>query len=157
MCLHPSFASLPFSWLSCSLQLDSWGLYVQALLGLIAFSTLIIKRFREVPRRPLKVWCVEQGLSTFRYGMEGEEATWPLRWHRFRCTTNSCIHTVLERCPFLRNRFFDTSKQALANVIIHFVNVFASTWMSGVTTDKDPCTWLVTWTHTVMLASAQCS
>ena len=43
----------------------------------------------------------------------------------------------------LLNRFFDTSKQGFANIIVHFVNVFASTWMSGVTRDKDPCTWYI--------------
>eukprot|EP00049_Salpingoeca_infusionum_P014093 m.262610 g.262610 ORF g.262610 m.262610 type:complete len:251 (+) comp15595_c0_seq4:151-903(+) len=74
--------------------LDRWGLYVQGVLGLLAFSSLILKRWRETPRRPLKIW------------------------------------------------FFDTSKQAFSSLIVHFITVFSSDWLSHSSTeDNDPCTW----------------
>ena len=43
---------------SCQV-LDGFALFVQLLLALIAFSSLIIKRNRENPRRPFKVWAFD--------------------------------------------------------------------------------------------------
>jgi hypothetical protein len=36
--------------------LDSFAIFVQLLLGGLAFSTLILKRQREKPQRPLFIW-----------------------------------------------------------------------------------------------------
>ena len=38
----------------------------------------------------------------------------------------------------IRFRFFDTSKQAIGALVIHFANVYLSQLFTG-----DPCTWLV--------------
>ncbi|CAL1568392.1 unnamed protein product [Knipowitschia caucasica] len=67
---------------------DRFGVLIQALLGIVAFSTLMVKRFREPAgiRRPWRIW------------------------------------------------FYDTSKQAIGSLFIHFANIFLSTF----TTD-DPC------------------
>lgn len=35
---------------------DNFAIFVQVLLGAIAFSTLIYKRHRERPQRPLRIW-----------------------------------------------------------------------------------------------------
>ncbi|XP_077356835.1 transmembrane protein 110, like [Festucalex cinctus] len=67
---------------------DRFGVLVQGLLAIVAFSTLMLKRFREPAgiRRPWRIW------------------------------------------------FFDTSKQAIGALFIHFANVFLSTL-----TKEDPC------------------
>uniref|UniRef100_UPI0037E8AEF1 transmembrane protein 110, like n=1 Tax=Semicossyphus pulcher TaxID=241346 RepID=UPI0037E8AEF1 len=67
---------------------DRFGVLIQGLLAIIAFSTLMLKRFREPVgiRRPWRIW------------------------------------------------FFDTSKQAIGALFIHFANVFLSTL-----TKEDPC------------------
>uniref|UniRef100_A0A3B3UME8 Transmembrane protein 110, like n=1 Tax=Poecilia latipinna TaxID=48699 RepID=A0A3B3UME8_9TELE len=67
---------------------DRFGVLIQALLAVVAFSTLMLKRFREPAgvRRPWRIW------------------------------------------------FFDTSKQAIGALFIHFANVFLSTL-----TKEDPC------------------
>lgn len=67
---------------------DRFGVLIQGLLGVVAFSTLMLKRFREPVgiRRPWRIW------------------------------------------------FFDTSKQAIGALFIHFANVFLSTL-----TKEDPC------------------
>uniref|UniRef100_A0A1A8DPP2 Transmembrane protein 110, like n=1 Tax=Nothobranchius kadleci TaxID=1051664 RepID=A0A1A8DPP2_NOTKA len=67
---------------------DRFGVLIQALLAVVAFSTLMLKRFREPVgiRRPWRIW------------------------------------------------FFDTSKQAIGALFIHFANVFLSTL-----TKEDPC------------------
>ncbi|XP_069375730.1 transmembrane protein 110, like [Paralichthys olivaceus] len=67
---------------------DRFGVLIQALLAAVAFSTLMLKRFREPAgiRRPWRIW------------------------------------------------FFDTSKQAIGALFIHFANVFLSTL-----TKEDPC------------------
>uniref|UniRef100_A0ABM5GLS2 Store-operated calcium entry regulator STIMATE-like isoform X1 n=1 Tax=Pogona vitticeps TaxID=103695 RepID=A0ABM5GLS2_9SAUR len=64
------------------------GVLVQALLALVAFSTLMLKRFKEPKdeRRPWRIW------------------------------------------------FYDTSKQAIGALFIHFANVFLSDL-----TEEDPC------------------
>jgi hypothetical protein len=36
--------------------LDSFAIFVQLVLAALAFSTLIIKRQREFPQRPLLIW-----------------------------------------------------------------------------------------------------
>lgn len=36
--------------------LDSFAIFVQLVLAALAFSTLIIKRQRELPQRPLQTW-----------------------------------------------------------------------------------------------------
>lgn len=36
--------------------LDSFAIFVQLVLATLAFSTLIIKRQRELPQRPLLIW-----------------------------------------------------------------------------------------------------
>ncbi|XP_059581741.1 store-operated calcium entry regulator STIMATE isoform X4 [Alligator mississippiensis] len=68
--------------------MDRLGVLVQGLLALMAFSTLMIKRFREPKeeRRPWMIW------------------------------------------------FYDTSKQAIGALFIHFANVFLSDL-----TEEDPC------------------
>lgn len=67
---------------------DKFGVLIQGLLGIVAFSTLMLKRFREPAgiRRPWRIW------------------------------------------------FYDTSKQAIGSLFIHFANVFLSTF-----TKNDPC------------------
>lgn len=67
---------------------DRFGVLIQALLAVVAFSTLMLKRFREPVgiRRPWRIW------------------------------------------------FFDTSKQAIGALFIHFANVFLSTL-----TKEDAC------------------
>ncbi|XP_060886482.1 transmembrane protein 110, like [Labrus mixtus] len=67
---------------------DRFGVLIQGLLAIVAFSTLMLKRFREPVgiRRPWRIW------------------------------------------------FFDTSKQAIGALFIHFANVFLSTL-----TEEDPC------------------
>ncbi|XP_026220142.1 transmembrane protein 110, like [Anabas testudineus] len=67
---------------------DRFGVLIQGLLAVVAFSTLMLKRFREPAgiRRPWRIW------------------------------------------------FFDTSKQAIGALFIHFANVFLSTL-----TKEDPC------------------
>ncbi|KAL4658446.1 store-operated calcium entry regulator STIMATE-like [Arapaima gigas] len=68
--------------------LDDFGVLIQALLAVVAFSTLMLKRFREPAaiRRPWRIW------------------------------------------------FYDTFKQAIGALFIHFANVFLSTL-----TVEDPC------------------
>ncbi|XP_038597343.1 store-operated calcium entry regulator STIMATE-like [Tachyglossus aculeatus] len=68
--------------------LDRFGLTLQALLALVAFSTLMLKRFKEPEeeRRPWRIW------------------------------------------------FYDTSKQAIGALFIHFTNIYLSDL-----TEKDPC------------------
>ncbi|ORZ13547.1 Vaculolar membrane protein-domain-containing protein [Absidia repens] len=39
--------------------LDTFAIFVQLLLACIAFSTLILKRQREKPRRPLRIWAFD--------------------------------------------------------------------------------------------------
>lgn len=80
--------------MGCNL-VDGWGVGIQVALGLLAFSSLALKRWCESPRRPLKIWL------------------------------------------------FDASKQALANSLVHVVNVFSSNVLSKDTSDNDPCTWSV--------------
>ncbi|AWO98267.1 putative transmembrane protein 110-like [Scophthalmus maximus] len=67
---------------------DRFGVLIQALLAVVAFSTLMLKRFHEPVgvRRPWRIW------------------------------------------------FYDTSKQAIGALFIHFANVFLSTL-----TKADPC------------------
>ncbi|XP_019753155.1 transmembrane protein 110, like isoform X2 [Hippocampus comes] len=67
---------------------DRFGVLIQGLLAIVAFSTLMLKRFHEPAgiRRPWRIW------------------------------------------------FFDTSKQAIGALFIHFANVFLSTL-----TKEDPC------------------
>ncbi|KAG7456271.1 hypothetical protein MATL_G00250040 [Megalops atlanticus] len=68
--------------------MDRFGVLIQGLLAVVAFSTLMLKRFREpaAVRRPWRIW------------------------------------------------FYDTSKQAIGALFIHFANVFLSTL-----TKEDPC------------------
>ena len=35
------------------------GIIIQLALGILSFSVLVIKRFREQPRRPWKIWCFD--------------------------------------------------------------------------------------------------
>jgi len=46
---------------------DNFAIFIQVLLGAIAFSTLIYKRHRERPQRPLRIWFydVSKQLSVF--------------------------------------------------------------------------------------------
>ncbi|MBN3278729.1 STIMA regulator, partial [Polyodon spathula] len=68
--------------------LDRFGVLIQGLLAIVAFSTLMLKRFREPKgeRRPWRIWL------------------------------------------------YDTSKQAIGALFIHFANVFLSNL-----TEEDPC------------------
>ncbi|KAM8972137.1 store-operated calcium entry regulator STIMATE-like [Pelodytes ibericus] len=67
---------------------DHFGVLIQAVLGMVAFSTLMLKRWKEPKdeRRPWKIW------------------------------------------------FYDTSKQAIGALFIHFTNVYLSDL-----TEEDPC------------------
>ncbi|KAK1169052.1 store-operated calcium entry regulator STIMATE-like [Acipenser oxyrinchus oxyrinchus] len=68
--------------------MDRFGVLIQGLLAIVAFSTLMLKRFREPKgeRRPWRIW------------------------------------------------FYDTSKQAIGALFIHFANVFLSNLA-----EEDPC------------------
>ncbi|XP_053321402.1 store-operated calcium entry regulator STIMATE-like [Spea bombifrons] len=68
--------------------MDRFGVLIQAVLAVVAFSTLMLKRFKEPKdqRRPWRIW------------------------------------------------FYDTSKQAIGALFIHFTNVFLSDL-----TEEDPC------------------
>ncbi|KAK3755022.1 hypothetical protein QZH41_011055 [Actinostola sp. cb2023] len=69
---------------------DEFGLFIQGILAFVAFSTLLLKRYKEPPaeRRTFTIW------------------------------------------------FYDTSKQAVGAVLMHFANVVLAGQFSG-----DPCTW----------------
>lgn len=69
-------------------MMDGFSVFIQGLLALLAFSTLMLKRFREPVgiRRPWKIWI------------------------------------------------FDTSKQAIGALFMHFANIFLSSL-----TSEDPC------------------
>ncbi|XP_077868688.1 store-operated calcium entry regulator STIMATE-like [Saccoglossus kowalevskii] len=71
---------------------DPFGIFIQGILAVVAFSTLMLKRLREpkIERRPWRIW------------------------------------------------FYDTSKQALGALVIHFANVFLADIFHG-----DPCTWYI--------------
>lgn len=45
--------------------LGKYALIVQGLLGLLAVSSLVFKRFRESPRRPLKIWFFDVSKQVF--------------------------------------------------------------------------------------------
>ncbi|XP_065599870.1 store-operated calcium entry regulator STIMATE-like isoform X2 [Cyrtonyx montezumae] len=81
-------ASRPAHGCGSGALLGRFGVLLQALLALCAFSTLMLKRFKEPKeeRRPWRIW------------------------------------------------FFDTSKQAIGALFIHFANVFLSD-----ITEEDPC------------------
>ncbi|CAG8497760.1 3381_t:CDS:2 [Ambispora gerdemannii] len=78
----------------CAL-LDRFAILIQILLGTIAFSTLIYKRHRERPQRPVKIWlfdvskqvigaCMMHGLNLFASLIAGEneqEITNPCVWY----------------------------------------------------------------------------
>eukprot|EP00730_Choanoeca_flexa_P017187 TRINITY_DN8242_c0_g1_i2.p1 TRINITY_DN8242_c0_g1~~TRINITY_DN8242_c0_g1_i2.p1 ORF type:complete len:250 (+),score=29.71 TRINITY_DN8242_c0_g1_i2:110-859(+) len=49
---------------TCDL-LDSWGIWVQFLLGLLAFSSLLVKRWTEKPKRPLLIWFFDTSKQGF--------------------------------------------------------------------------------------------
>eukprot|EP00053_Salpingoeca_punica_P013619 m.123194 g.123194 ORF g.123194 m.123194 type:complete len:264 (-) comp16244_c2_seq9:1831-2622(-) len=48
---------------------DAWGRIVQVLLGCIAFSILVLKRFQEKPRRPLKIWWFDTSKQALSAGL----------------------------------------------------------------------------------------
>lgn len=53
---------------NCSLLGGSWAIIAQILLGMIAFSSLIVKRAREDPKRSLNIWLMDvskQAISLF--------------------------------------------------------------------------------------------
>ncbi|XP_065525342.1 store-operated calcium entry regulator STIMATE-like isoform X1 [Lathamus discolor] len=81
-------ASRPAHGCGSGALLGRFGVLLQALLALCAFSTLMLKRFKEpkAERRPWRIW------------------------------------------------FYDTSKQAIGSLFIHFANVFLSDL-----TEEDPC------------------
>lgn len=43
---------------SCSMT-GLLGIFIQVALGVLSFSVLVIKRFRESPRRPWKIWVFD--------------------------------------------------------------------------------------------------
>jgi len=43
---------------NCKL-LDNWALFVQGCMGMIAISVLILKRQKEHPKRPFKIWVLD--------------------------------------------------------------------------------------------------
>ncbi len=45
--------------------LGPFALFVQAGLGLLALSSLVLKRYRERPRRPLKIWFFDASKQVF--------------------------------------------------------------------------------------------
>ncbi|XP_028256543.1 transmembrane protein 110, like isoform X1 [Parambassis ranga] len=95
---------------------DRFGVLIQGLLAIVAFSTLMLKRFREpvLIRRPWRIWLDFFSLHLFFF-------------YCFRHATQNQIF-------FHLFRFFDTSKQAIGALFIHFANVFLSTL-----TKEDPC------------------
>ncbi|CAG8550864.1 6321_t:CDS:2 [Ambispora leptoticha] len=78
----------------CAL-LDRFAILIQILLGTIAFSTLIYKRHRERPQRPVKIWlfdvskqvigaCMMHGLNLLASliaGKNEQEVTNPCVWY----------------------------------------------------------------------------
>jgi hypothetical protein len=69
------------------------GLIIQAALALLSFSVLLIKRCREHPKRPWKIWV------------------------------------------------FDTSKQIISQILMHFLNLTISIALSEKDTSSDECLW----------------
>ena len=45
--------------------LGTFGIFIQALLGLLSFSALIVKRFFEHPKRPFIVWVLDTSKQAF--------------------------------------------------------------------------------------------
>ncbi|KAJ8261762.1 hypothetical protein GJAV_G00158120 [Gymnothorax javanicus] len=88
MATNVSEASDPSHGCDNGALMDGFGVLIQGLLAVVAFSTLMLKRYREPAaiRRPWRIW------------------------------------------------FYDTSKQAIGALFIHFANVFLSTL-----TKEDPC------------------
>lgn len=74
-------------------ELFGWfGVLVQLMLGVLSFSVLVYKRFKEKPKRPWRIWCL------------------------------------------------DTIKQAVSQLLAHFLNVAISLRLS-VKKDNNPCLW----------------
>ncbi|GAB5370244.1 hypothetical protein AAMO2058_001475700 [Amorphochlora amoebiformis] len=74
---------------ACTLVENSFDLWIQAILGLLAFLSLIMKRHFERPQRPLKIWG------------------------------------------------FDASKQAIAGVTVHFLNIAIAEFLSHHASDYE--------------------
>lgn len=45
--------------------LGSFGIVIQALLGLLSFLALIVKRYLEHPKRPMIVWLLDTSKQAF--------------------------------------------------------------------------------------------
>lgn len=45
--------------------LGAFGVFIQALLGLLSFSALIVKRYFESPKRPVVVWILDTSKQAF--------------------------------------------------------------------------------------------
>ena len=45
--------------------LGAFGVFIQALLGLLSFSALIVKRYFEHPKRPTVVWILDTSKQAF--------------------------------------------------------------------------------------------
>ncbi|XP_044907323.1 store-operated calcium entry regulator STIMATE isoform X1 [Panthera pardus] len=97
--------------------MHSFGIFLQGLLGVVAFSTLM------------------------RFADGGENPRWPF-WRTRSSTLLSCVLCVMvkrfrepkhERRPW-RIWFLDTSKQAIGMLFIHFANVYLADL-----TEEDPC------------------
>ncbi|XP_057710742.1 transmembrane protein 110, like isoform X3 [Corythoichthys intestinalis] len=97
---------------------DRFGVLIQGLLAIVAFSTLMLKRFREPAgiRRPWRIWSE----TLIFFTLEHKNA--------------NMTHFVCKFPYGIFCRFYDTSKQAIGALFIHFANVLLSTL-----TKEDPC------------------
>ena len=109
---------------TCELM-SSFAIFVQLLLATLAFSTLIFKRSKERPMRPLKVWYVCRKRPT---------AT--------DCCTHRPFNLLLITFPCI-SRLYDVSKQIVGGVVIHSLNLLAATifGLSSEQKDSNPCIW----------------
>ncbi|OUM58705.1 hypothetical protein PIROE2DRAFT_24826, partial [Piromyces sp. E2] len=84
--------------------LDNWALVVQACMGMIAVSILIVKRHREHPKRPFKIWALDAM----------KQIIGQLMVH--------CLNVTLSYI-----RIFDTSAKETNPCIWYFLNLFLDT------------------------------
>ncbi|XP_067908347.1 store-operated calcium entry regulator STIMATE isoform X3 [Heterodontus francisci] len=101
--------------------MGNFGMFIQGLLGVVAFSLLMLKRFREpkYERRPWKICGLVQLSGLLSH---------------FRGTSRVNYIIVGLESHVGQTRFLDTSKQAIGMLFIHFANVYLSDL-----TEEDPC------------------
>jgi len=77
--------------------LGKFGLLLQFGLAVVAFSSLLFKRYREKPKRPTKIWLLFLLFSKLN-----------------------------SKCKIIKKRVYDVSKQALSQGMLHSLNVLFS-------------------------------